>query len=39
MYTRHTMPRLPSEDEEIILAYLTEKFPPRRRTPANPFLR
>lgn len=39
MYTRHTMPRLPQEDEAVILAYLTEKFPPRRRAPANPFLR
>jgi hypothetical protein len=39
MYTRHNMAELPQEDEAAILAYLTEKFPPRRRAPANPFLR
>lgn len=39
MYTRHNMAELPRDDETAILAYLTEKFPPRRRGPANPFLR
>lgn len=39
MYTRHNMAELPREDEAAILTYLTEKFPPRRRTTTNPFLR
>lgn len=39
MYTRHNMSELPKDDEAAILAYLTERFPPRRRAPANPFLR
>jgi hypothetical protein len=39
MYTRHNMAELPRDDETAILAYLTEKFPPRRRGTINPFLR
>lgn len=42
MVDRHNMPALPPEDEERVVAYLAEHYPPRARAPGrgwqNPFL-
>lgn len=39
MYARHGMAELDEASEAAILDYLAAHFPPRRRAPANPFLR
>ena len=39
MTERHGMPELEGEDRRVVLDYLTQAFPPRRRGPPNPFLR
>ena len=39
MTEKHGMPVLEGDERKQMLDYLTQAFPPRRRTPANPFLK
>lgn len=39
MIERHGMPEIDNDDRALVVEYLASTFPPRRRAPANPFLR
>ena len=39
MIERHGMPEIDNEDRALVIDYLAQAFPPRRKAPVNPFLR
>ncbi len=39
MVEKHNMPDYEGEERRVILDYLAQHFPPRRRVPVNPFLK